>query len=144
MPKRNLALYKTIGLVIEELRSKRYTSHGGKKACAEAFGTSPQVWGNWEKGRRIPSDENQVKLAEFFNITVAQLRGEEPLAEEPESTIARLGERVETLENELAACKAERDRLRDENRELIGANKLLKELLGPAASRPQAKPRFRK
>lgn len=139
MPKRSQALSKTIGLIIEELRSKRYTSHGGKKACAEAFGTSPQVWGNWEKGRRTPSADNQWKLAEFFNITVAQLRGEEPLGDDPESTIASLTQKVEALETDLAACKAEVERLRDENKELIGANKLLKELVGPVSSKEKPK-----
>lgn len=59
-------------------REKRYPFHGGKGKCAMDFGVSPQMWSNWETGRSTPDDANQAKLAEFFGISLSQLRGEEP------------------------------------------------------------------
>jgi len=138
--KQDTELAKAIGRVLTSLRKRRFPDHGGKKKCADEFGVHQQVWGNWEKALRVPTDQNQQKLAEFFTITLAQLRGEEPL-DDPETTATALGEKIKALENELARWKAEAERLRDENRELIGANKILKELHDSLASRSMGKPR---
>lgn len=67
------------------------------------------MWNNWEAGRNNPSDANQRKLAEFFGITMGELRGESgekkrPAipAEPPEITFERLSRACEDVQVALA------------------------------------------
>jgi transcriptional regulator with XRE-family HTH domain len=61
---------------ISEQRKMRYPGHGGGKKCAAAFGIPPQQWSPWESGGRTPDDNRLNQIAQFFNVTVADLRRE--------------------------------------------------------------------
>lgn len=80
---------------IKELREKRFPGRGGATLCAEEFGVGRQYWYDWETGKKTPGTRNQRRLAEFFGITVEELRGEEQssppaLADGEEGGTARL------------------------------------------------------
>lgn len=72
----------TMGSIIRRMRKKFYPDRGGLNRCTENFGTSVTNWVRWEGGKVIPSEENQQKIAEFFDITTGQLRGEIPFNED--------------------------------------------------------------
>ncbi len=59
---------------IRTYRIKKFPLHGGSKLCAEAFGVSQQQWSPWENGRRTPDELRLEKIAEFFGVTVDDLR----------------------------------------------------------------------
>ena len=61
---------------ISEQRKLRYPGHGGGKKCAAAFGIPPQQWSPWESGSRTPDDNRLNQIAQFFKVTVADLRRE--------------------------------------------------------------------
>lgn len=67
-----------LGQVIRKAREKKYPGRGGLTICAEAYGVSPQYWRDWETGKRKPGARNQIKLAAFFGVTVADLVGDKP------------------------------------------------------------------
>lgn len=75
-PKRSLTLGKTIGNNICSLRHKKYPGRGSQTRCASDFGVRPAEWSKWENNKRTPTDETQERLAVFFGVTVAELRGE--------------------------------------------------------------------
>lgn len=68
------SLREAIGRNIRDCRVKKFPGRGGAKKCAEAFGVSPQQWSPWEKGTRMPDELRLQKLAEFFGVTVEDLR----------------------------------------------------------------------
>lgn len=77
MAKRKLAtLSETIRSNIKKMRAKKFPEYGSQVKCATAFGISPQMWSNWETGRNTPDDAYQARLAAFFGVSVAELRGE--------------------------------------------------------------------
>lgn len=76
-PKKDAILCRAISKKISELRAFRYPGHGGQSKCAKAFGIGVTTWNGWEAGRNIPSDAYQRQLAEFFGISIAELRGEQ-------------------------------------------------------------------
>jgi len=89
-----------IGLNIKNLRQKKYPEKGSVAACAAAFGVDYTYFVRWEAGRVLPTDENQAKLAEFFGVTVAQLRGDAPLVlcdecVKKDEIIERMGQELE-------------------------------------------------
>lgn len=53
-----------------------FPGHGGQGKCLTAYGTNQATWSRWERGAATPSDVEQRKLAEFFGISVAELRNE--------------------------------------------------------------------
>ncbi len=53
---------------------KHYPQRGGGKYCAEALGVSPQQWSPWETGRRMPGAIRLQQIADFFGVTVDDLR----------------------------------------------------------------------
>ncbi len=59
---------------IREERMKKFPGRGGGKKCAAAFGVSPQQWSPWERGMRTPDELRLRQIAEFFGVTVEDLR----------------------------------------------------------------------
>lgn len=57
-----------IGERLRELRGN--TSY---EEVAMAIGVTAQAIRNYESGIRIPSDDNKVKIAEYFNKTVQEI-----------------------------------------------------------------------
>lgn len=82
---------------IADLRKKKYPGRGGATLCAEAFGVGRQYWYDWESGKKKPGARNQQKIATFFNITLAELRGEEK-----PSFGLHSGDEVQALNNEIS------------------------------------------
>lgn len=68
-----------IGRNIKNLRSLQFPGKGSQKRCAAAFGVDVSHFVKWESGKILPSDKNQARLASFFNVSVAELRGDVPL-----------------------------------------------------------------
>lgn len=73
-------LRHTIAANIRAARKKRFPGRGGSMKCAEAFSQfigkriSPQQWSPWERGSRTPDEYRLQQMAEFFGITVEDLR----------------------------------------------------------------------
>lgn len=128
-PKKDENLAKTMGCIIKKFREKLFPGHGGKKKCAEQFGINAQMWGDWEGGRKLPGDANQKKLAVFFDISMAELRGEVTIINPTEMELDQLKGDVKRLTTENKSLKAEVNQLRTENTELQGALKHLKDLI---------------
>jgi len=61
---------------IRSLRKSKYSGHGGQKNAYTAFGVDGTIWSRWESGRSAPDDVNQRKLAKFFGVSLAELRGD--------------------------------------------------------------------
>lgn len=78
-------------LRIEELREEKGIT---QNEIAEAIGTSRTNIGRWEKGLNEPSYTYVIKLANFFNVSVDYLIGNE------ESFPTVRGERAEPLSEE--------------------------------------------
>ena len=89
---------RKIAVFIKKHREKIFPGRGGKIAAAEKFGNAPASWSTWESGKTVPDDVNQRKLAKFFGVSLAQLRGdhEKPPAE-GEFNSADILEKVEEL-----------------------------------------------
>lgn len=73
----NASIAKSIGSVIKQLRQKLYPNHGGQIKCAGDFGVSQAEWSRWERGMKAPSPVNLRKIADFFNVSVSELYGEQ-------------------------------------------------------------------
>jgi transcriptional regulator with XRE-family HTH domain len=107
-PKRDTTLSKSIGKNISELRRNKYPQYGGLSKCSDDFGIRVTTWSQWEKGSRIPSESYQRKLADFFSISVAELRGELPVGYVIEKAPADA--EAENVRNQLSAILAETHR----------------------------------
>lgn len=81
--RKDARIAKKIAVFIKNNREKKYPGWGGKTIAARAFGVKLGVWARWETGQSVPDDVNQRRLAEFFGVTLAELRGdhEKPSAE---------------------------------------------------------------
>ena len=79
-------LRETIARNIRECRMKKYPGRGGAKKCAEDFGVSPQQWSPWERGQRTPDETRLESIAQFFKITVEDLRRDNRLVPGAPST----------------------------------------------------------
>ena len=66
-------------------------------AVAEAIGLSRTSPNGWKKGKQ-PSDVNMQKLADYFGVSVAYLKGEE---EQKENPTAQMGSEVDEVTMEL-------------------------------------------
>ncbi len=73
-------LRATIARNIRACRMKKYPGRGGGKNCAAGFSeyieknVSPQQWSPWETGKRTPDEMRLQQIAEFFGVTVEDLR----------------------------------------------------------------------
>lgn len=73
-------LRATIARNIRACRMKKYPGRGGGKNCAAGFSeyigknVSPQQWSPWETGKRIPDEVRLKQIADFFGVTVEDLR----------------------------------------------------------------------
>lgn len=76
--KRDATLASAIRSAIKKNRQKKFPGYGGQKKCAENFGADRAKWSKWENGLSVPSDTEQRRLAAFFGISMAELRGESP------------------------------------------------------------------
>lgn len=61
------------------------------KDIARAVGVTPAAYSRWERGQRVPSEDDVRKLAAFFEVSPAYLRyGLEAPSEEPLGAPRRL------------------------------------------------------
>lgn len=84
-PKKSLTTANTIGCEIRKNRKKCDSNLQNVAAIASKLGVSKQTWYKWEAGEVVPSDSYQQKLAEFFHVSVAELRGESIKSKPPAS-----------------------------------------------------------
>jgi len=73
----------TMAQRIEALRAERNLS---RPALSAALGFPKSAAEKFETGRQTPSQDQQKKLAEFFGVTLAYLRGEVDVREEGQGT----------------------------------------------------------
>ena len=73
----------TMAQRIEALRTERNLS---RPALSAALGFPKNAAEKFETGRHTPSQDQQKKLAEFFGVTLAYLRGEVDVREEGQGT----------------------------------------------------------
>lgn len=115
---------KSITCAIKKNRQKKFPGHGGQKKMADLLGVSSARWSAWESGKAVPSDPEQRRLAEFFGISLAELRGDYS----PPPAVGAVpseAEEIKTLE-EWRALAVERlariDQLKAENERIIAEN----------------------
>lgn len=117
--RRDAKTARFIGNFVRKGREKKFPGRGGKSAAAIAFGVTSQAWGSWELGKSIPDDVNQRRLAEFFGVSLADLRGDRspPTASgaepEPPEIPRATPETVTRLMVENARLMAENEGLRE-------------------------------
>lgn len=73
---KDATLAKSISKEIKNHRQKMFPGHGGQGRCIEKYGASREKWSQWERGVSVPTDPEQRRLAEFFGISLAELRGD--------------------------------------------------------------------
>ena len=73
----------TMAQRIEALRTEQNLS---RPALSAALGFPKNAAEKFEAGRQTPSQDQQKKLAEFFGVTLAYLRGEVDVREEGQGT----------------------------------------------------------
>ena len=73
----------TMAQRIETLRTEKGLS---RPALSAALGFPKNAAEKFETGRQTPSQDQQKKLAEFFGVTLAYLRGEVDVREEGQGT----------------------------------------------------------
>ena len=59
---------KLIGARIRDLRGNR-----SQQEIANAIGVEVMTISNYERGERVPNDENKIKLASYFGKTVQEI-----------------------------------------------------------------------
>jgi DNA-binding XRE family transcriptional regulator len=59
---------KAIGARLRELRGDR-----SQQEIANAIGVEVMTISNYERGERVPNDENKIKLANYFGKTVQDI-----------------------------------------------------------------------
>ena len=79
-PIKDPLLSKSLSCAILKYRIKKFPGHGGQLLASQQFGVSQPAWAKWERGKITPNDFNQRRLADFFGITLAELRGEDGVA----------------------------------------------------------------
>ena len=62
-----------------------------QQQMADALNTSASTIGMWEQGRRIPVFEKLEEIADFFNIDMEELRGNDPTGSSAASRIPVYG-----------------------------------------------------
>ena len=82
---------KKIAIFIRKNREKRFPGRGGASSAAKKFGIDQPSWWRWEAGKATPDEVNQRKLAAFFGVSLAELRGDKsPPAETGDSDRAMM------------------------------------------------------
>lgn len=76
----------------ENLSEKRMQRGLSQKAMAEAIGVAQSTYSLYEKGAREPNISKIVKISEVLNISLDDLFGTEPVADEFISLLGRLDE----------------------------------------------------
>lgn len=59
---------KLIGARLRDLRGDR-----SQQEVANAIGVEVMTISNYERGERVPNDENKIKLASYFGKTVQEI-----------------------------------------------------------------------
>lgn len=61
-------------MVMTQLLQLRISSKKSRKEVADALGLTVTTISNWERGEKFPSETNLQKLAEYYQVTPAQLK----------------------------------------------------------------------
>lgn len=65
-------------MIGKKLRSLRKAKSGlSQAALADALGVTQQAVGNWETDKNMPDHDIQIKIADYFHITLDELNGRE-------------------------------------------------------------------
>ncbi len=65
-------------MIGEKIKSLRKAKGGlSQAALADALGVTQQAVGNWEKNKNMPDNDIQIKIADYFHITLDELNGRE-------------------------------------------------------------------
>lgn len=79
---------KILGDRLKELRSSRHLT---QREVAERLGIGVSTLGMYEAGKREPDLDTLKALAQFYNVTVDYLLGNEDAELSPEEQLLRLG-----------------------------------------------------
>ena len=94
-------LRRIIAANIRAERMKKYPGRGGCKQCAADFGVSPQQWSPWERGKRTPHETHLQSLADFFGVSVEDLRRDHSPPPPPEISPAPSSQAVVCTESDI-------------------------------------------
>lgn len=113
MRTKDVTLSHEISKNIKKYREKLFPGRGGQQKCYSTYGADRDKWSRWERGAAVPTDPEQRRLAEFFGISLAELRGDHtPLSRN--SVDAAIEKGVEYWRGQVDALKEENARLRQE------------------------------
>lgn len=59
---------ESVGIKLKRLRGKRT-----QQEISDALGLKQSTYAMYESGKRIPSDENKIKIAEYHGKTVQEI-----------------------------------------------------------------------
>jgi len=63
-------------MIGEKIKSLRKEKGGlSQAALADALGVTQQAVGNWETNKNMPDNDIQIKIADYFHITLDELNG---------------------------------------------------------------------
>lgn len=99
--------------ILKSLRKSR--GYNNMKEFCDASGISINTYQNYESGKRTPTADILLKLADFYGVTVDYLLGREPQKETPLRTFAK-GANLKQLEEILIKEYLELD---DKQREAV-------------------------
>lgn len=71
--KRNQNIYKHLECFAKNIKNERLARHMTQKHVAESLGISTQSYQAYESGIAMPTAENLVKLAVFFDLSLDDL-----------------------------------------------------------------------
>ena len=149
--RRDPKIARKVAILLRKLREKKFPGRGGKSAAANEFGVSTGCWSMWESGKTVPDDVNQRKLAAFFGVTLAELRGDHsppPVDEGSGGDSDRQDEARAVVQKAVADCLGSMEPSGDLTpvealealQSAIGAKRVEEEAKGVPAAPPAARP----
>lgn len=61
----------------QRLRELRLSKRMSQEELGSVLNASQQTIGNWERGRTFPTEDSVIQIANYFNVTIDYLYGEE-------------------------------------------------------------------
>lgn len=85
---------------MNNLKTLRKLQHKTQIEVAEKLGISYQAYAHYEKGRRQPSPEQLIVLAQYFDVTVDELIGRNEITQEERVSGWRDTKRIDVTPDE--------------------------------------------
>lgn len=85
----------------ENIKILRKNKGVSQEEMAERLSVVRQTISKWEKGLSVPDAEMLVRIAEYFEVSVGDLLGENLLEKETDNSISAVAERLEYINSQI-------------------------------------------